>query len=225
MNGTFYGIGVGPGDPELLTFKAARLIRETPVLALPVSGSGDSAVQAIAGTLIDPARVLPLDMPMTTDPERLTKSHDQAFALIREKLEAGLDVAFLTLGDPSLYSTCTPLLQRARQHGYRCEVVPGIPSFCAVAARIGWPLAERDETLVVHPVPYHGEVPRGNVVLMKVGRHLPRVLAQLESQGRLGNTVLVERCGMDGERVVLSPAAGETSETYFSMMIIKEEHS
>lgn len=223
MTGIFYGVGVGPGDPELLTLKAVRLIKQAPVIALPASGSGDSAVQAIAAEYIDQARVLELDMPMTMDPEKLARSHDRAFAAIKEKLDDGQDVAFLTLGDPSIYSTFTPLLRRAQQQGYRCEVIPGVPSFCAVAARIGWPLAERDEPLTVLPAPYAEEVPRGNVVLMKVGKHLPRLTAVLCAQGRLNAAALVERCGMENEKVVLAIKGDEVSSTYFSTLIVKEE--
>lgn len=223
MTGTFYGIGVGPGDPELLTLKAMRLIRQAPVIALPASGSGDSAVQAIASEYIDPMRVLELDMPMTMDAQKLAQSHDRAFAAIRVKLDAGQDVVFLTLGDPSIYSTFTPLMKRARQYGYRCEVVPGVPSFCAVAARLQWPLAERNEPLTVLPAPYGEDVPRGNVVLMKVGKHLPRLTAELSGQGRLNAAALVERCGMDNERIIPNLNGGETSETYFSTLIVKEE--
>lgn len=222
MTGTLYGVGVGPGDPELLTLKAVRIIEQAPVIALPVSGSGDSAVLAIAGSHIDPQRVLELDMPMTMDAQKLADSHDQAFKAIQERLDAGQDVTFLTLGDPSVYSTFTPLMKRAKERGYRCQVIPGVPSFCAVAARLQWPLAERDEPLVILPAPYGKEAPRGNVVVMKVGKHLPRLSAELRAQGRLSAAALVERCGMENEKIVLAIKGDEVSSTYFSTLLVKE---
>ena len=220
--GILYGVGVGPGDPDLLTIKAARIIRTVPVLALPDSGSGDSAVRAIAGDRLDPARVLALDMPMSMDPAVLAAHHDAAFLLVRAHLDAGRDVAFLTLGDPSVYSTFTPLLERAKRQGYDCVVVPGVPSFCAIAARLLEPLAERNERLTILPAPYGTALPEGNAVVMKVGRHLPGLLAQLDRQNRLDHAALAERCGMPGERIRTNLDGSETTDTYFSTLIIKE---
>jgi precorrin-2/cobalt-factor-2 C20-methyltransferase len=101
--------------------------------------------------------------------------------------------------------------------------VPGVPSFCAVAARTQWPLAERDEPLTVLPAPYGTSIPRGNVVLMKVGRHLPKVLGELAAQARLKSSALVERCGMSEEKMVLELKGNEISKSYFSTLIVKEE--
>lgn len=143
MTGKLYGIGVGPGDPELLTLKAVRIIKECDVIAVP----GKEKDETVAHTI--------------------------AFEKISKVLDSGKNVAFLTLGDPCIYSTYIYVHQKVEQAGYETEIVSGIPSFCAVSARLNQGLVERNEMLHVIPSSYgieEGMKLSGTRVLMKAGK-------------------------------------------------------
>ncbi len=220
MTGTLYGVGVGPGDPELITLKAVRILQEADVVAVPISGSKKRLALEIAAAYVQGKPLLYLEMPMTSDQEELERCHDAAFEKIGRELDQGHLVAFVTLGDPSLYSTFTYLQRRTQQAGYPVQAVPGVPSFCAVAARAQVPLAEGSEVLTILPAPYEtGPFSTGNLVFMKVGRHFDRLYQALGR--RLDQAVLVEKCGLEGERV-LNPGDGDRPRSYFSTMIVKQ---
>lgn len=223
MRGKLFGIGIGPGDPELLTVKAIRLIRETQVIALPDSSGKESVALGITRERLAGKTVVFLAMPMTKDAETLRISHDAAFEQVRAFLEAGSDVAFLTLGDPSIYSTFSPLQQRALAFGYEVETVAGVTSFCAAAARANIALSEREEMLTILPAYRETAFPAENVVLMKVGRHYETVFGMLRDKNRLGCAALIERCGMDGENVRIGLNGEEAPSSYFSTIIVKEK--
>lgn len=155
MNPILYGVGVGPGDPELMTVKACRLIRENEVIAVPGKTPRDSvayqiAVQAVP-ELADKTLVS-VDMPMVRDREELRRYHKAAARQLERWLDQGKNVVFLTLGDPSIYSTFSYLSRIAANDGYSTEMVSGVPSFCAAAARLNMPLAEGSEPLHIFPV-------------------------------------------------------------------------
>ncbi len=138
--GRFYGVGVGPGDPGLMTLGAAEVIRACPVLAVPVSGGETILALEIARQAVPEAaekELLRLDFPMVRDKDRLRQSHDAAAAQVMAVLDTGKDVAMLNLGDPSLYATYSPIQERVLAAGrYEVITIPGVPSFCAVAARL-----------------------------------------------------------------------------------------
>ena len=145
MAGKLYGIGVGPGDPELMTLKAVRLIEECDIVAVPKSGEGEGVARQIAKGAVkdfEQKNVIEVSMPMTRDPQVLEQSHQAAAQLIEGYLKEGKSVAFLTLGDPAIYSTYIYVHKRVQQHGYPVEMVSGVPSFCAVAAKLNTGLAE-----------------------------------------------------------------------------------
>ena len=157
MTGTLYGIGIGPGDPELLTLKAVRLIRECGVIAVPGRDPRQSVAYRIAVQAVpelEEKEVFAVEMPMVKDPEILNASFQAAAAALEEKLREGRDVAFLTLGDVTIYSTYLYLYRRLEEKGYRTVMVNGIPSFCAAAARLNMGLAERAEELHIIPATY-----------------------------------------------------------------------
>ena len=136
MAAKLYGIGVGPGDPELLTLKALRIIKESDVIALPGEVAKDTvAYKIVAGIYneLSHKELLAVPMPMTKDPVKLQESHDNGAKLIEEHLKAGRQVAFLTLGDPTVYSTYLYVHKRLQEMGYEVEILSGITSFCAVA--------------------------------------------------------------------------------------------
>ena len=155
MTGILYSIGVGPGDPELLTRKAERLIRSCPVLAAPGGRDSTSFRIAVQGDSRDCGEAcLSLHLPMTRDQQVLKESHRVAAEQVAETLKSGQDVALLTLGDPSIYSTCIYIQNQIQAMGFSYQMVAGVPSFCAAAAALGESLTEADKPLRILPASY-----------------------------------------------------------------------
>lgn len=228
--GKLYGLGVGPGDPELMTLKAVRLIRECGVIAVPASGRETNAAFEIArGAVpeIEGKELLEVSMPMIRDESKLKESHDKAAEAVIAELENGRDVVFLTLGDPSIYSTYIYVHDRVRAKGYETEIVPGIPSFCAVAARLNEGLTEASEALHIIPASYEGLEEaltlKGTRVLMKSGKSIGKVKALLQNAANPPSVKMVERCGMQGERVFERLEDLDEEAGYFSILIVKNK--
>ena len=227
MKGTLYGVGIGPGDPELLTLKAVRVIKESLVIAVPGKVKEDTVAYKIVKQAIpelDEKEFLAVDMPMTKDKEMLEKSHDAGAALVCEALESGKNVAFLTLGDPTVYSTYLYVHKRVLERGYQAEIISGITSFCAVAAKLNIGLVEKAEPLHVIPASYQIEdaleLP-GTKVLMKAGRKMGKVKEVLRKTGSEG--MMIENCGMPGEKIYHSIDEIDENAGYYSLVIIKEK--
>lgn len=158
MKGIAYGVGVGPGDPELMTLKACRLIRENRVIALvgkkDASDPRESVAYQIAVQAVPELAdkiLVPIHLPMSMEKSALAESHRRGAKLMEDYLAQGENVVFLTLGDASLYCTFTYLQPYLEADGYESRLVSGIPSFCAAAARLNIPLAEWDEPLYILP--------------------------------------------------------------------------
>ena len=224
--GTLYGIGIGPGDPELLTLKAVRQIRECAVIAVPGKSPRDSvayriAVQAVPE--IENKKLVAVDMPMTKNRAALDAFFQAGADMLEEYLRAGEDVAFLTLGDVTIYSTYLYLYPRIQERGYTTAMINGIPSFCAAAARLNEGLAEGAEEIHIIPATYQTERSLafpGTKVLMKAGRQMEKVKELLK--GADLTVSMVENCCMEGERVCRSlEEIGETP-GYYSLIIAKE---
>ncbi len=224
--GTLYGIGIGPGDPELLTLKAVRQIRECAVIAVPGKSPKDSvayriAVQAVPE--IENKKLVAVDMPMTKNRAALDAFFQAGADMLEEYLRAGEDVAFLTLGDVTIYSTYLYLYPRIQERGYATAMINGIPSFCAAAARLNEGLAEGAEEIHIIPATYQTERSLtfpGTKVLMKAGRQMEKVKELLK--GADLTVSMVENCCMEGERVCRSlEEIGETP-GYYSLIIAKE---
>ena len=230
MKGKFYGIGVGPGDPELLTIKAKRLLEECDVIVAPKTGMEKKSVALdIAKSLIgNDKEVQELLFPMTYDESELEKHWDAAGDQVAAMLDDGKIVVFLTLGDPMVYSTYIYILKRIEIKGYDTATVPGITSFCAAASRISTPLTEGNETMAVIPSAYECETLEDilttfdNVVLMKVSRNFDQLVEKLEKLGLLKSSVLVCRCGMEDEQIEydLQKMVGQKV-NYLSMILVK----
>jgi len=228
--GTLYGLGVGPGDPELMTLKAARLIRECHVIAIPVSGREVNVAYEIArGAVseITEKELLEIPMPMIREEQKLKESHDQAAETVIAELEKGRDIAFLTLGDPSIYSTYIYIHNRVKARGYQTEIIPGIPSFCAVAARLNEGLTEASEALHIIPASYEGLgealALKGTKVLMKSGKSIGKVKSMLMEKADPPEVKMVERCGMDGERIFRRLEDLDEEAGYFSILVVKDK--
>ena len=196
MSGILYGTGTGPGDAELLTLKAVRTIRSCDMTVVPVS---DSALeepciweegmpwleQCTAYQIVLPEvpeirekPVLCLPMPMKKDKETLKRIHDAGAAAVEQYLDEGKRIAFLTLGDPSVYSTYLYIHTRYLRVGYQARIIPGIPSFCAAAAALNIGLAENKEEIHILPASYgieEGLQMSGTKILMKAGKQMSSV--------------------------------------------------
>ncbi|MCD8146537.1 MAG: precorrin-2 C(20)-methyltransferase [Clostridiales bacterium] len=224
--GTLYGIGVGPGDPELLTVKAVRLLQAADVIAAPNSGGESRTALNIVKEYIEDKPVLLCPTPMTRDRETLNRAWEDNAQQICALLGQGKQIAFVTLGDPTVYSTYFYLHRRVLARGYRAEIVPGVPSFCAVAAKLGVPLCEGDERLLVVPAS-HGDLADSldadaNKVLMKAGRQLGTLKETLRQRGELEDASLVVNCGLPGEQVWPSFAQAEGDAGYFSLVLLRQ---
>lgn len=230
MTGTLYGIGVGPGDPELLTLKAVRLLARVSVLAYPAPMSGDSLARRIAAPHLGPvAEEIVLRMPF--DPaRRADEVYNEGAVSIAAHLSAGRDVAVLCEGDPFFFGSFVYLYARLAER-FRVEVVPGVSSVMACAALLGHPLTARDDALVVIPAPRPAEeIERllqaaESAAIMKLGRHLPKVVGVLERLGLLENARYVERAGQDGQRIrpltdAARDAAAGLAAPYFAMILV-----
>ena len=224
--GILYGLGVGPGDPELLTVKAVRILREADVIAVPDKGSGEKTALNIVKTYVEGKPLLPCSTPMVRDQAVLDATHDEIAERICALLEEGKQVAFITLGDPTVYSTYMYVHRRVLARGYEAVLVPGVTSFCAVAARLGESLCERSDRLLIVPAS-HKDVEDclsvdANLVFMKAGREIGALKETLRSHGLLDRASLVENCGMEGERVWHRMADMPDDSGYFSVVIVKK---
>lgn len=229
MRGILYGVGVGPGDPELMTLKAVRLIRENEIIAVPGADVTSTVAYQIAVQAVPELAektLLPVYMPMTHDQEEMRRNHEKGAADIESYLIQGKNVIFLTLGDPTIYSTFSYLQKRVAEHGYQFELVSGITSFCATAARMNTSLVEWNEQLHIIPAVHQLETTLdqpGNYVLMKSGKKMNQVKSILSQSGR--DVVMVENCGMENEHIYHSVGEIPDDAGYYSLIIAKERNS
>ena len=293
--GTFYGIGVGPGDPELITVKALKIIKSSPIIAAPRTGNGDMVALDIVwrtGVLADSVKIaeesdktdetlrgsmkagrasfssvsadavnsndsnhedtnlfnvgysnpedtnlfnvgdkkiLAMDFTMDKDPAKRKENYRKNAEAAASYLDNGQDVAMVTLGDVSLYSTVHYIADELISRGYEIIMVPGVPSFSAAAASLGIPLAEMDAPVHIIPSVRNNsddylDLP-GTKVLMKAGRHLHRTLDELDRRGLLDVTSLAVNCGMDDEILIKrlgddEPLPDKTG--YFTTVIVRD---
>ena len=204
MRGMLYGVGVGPGDPELITKKAERIIRQAAVLAVPDAGRGEKTALNIVGELAQGKELLNCAAPMVRDHAALDAAYERNADLVCAALDAGKDVAFITLGDPTVYSTYIYIHRIVVERGYEAELIPGVPSFCAAAAKLGVSLCQGEEKLLIvpasHDVTSWVDLP-ANQIYMKAGRKLGELQALLAQHGRLEGAMAVSNCGMANEGV------------------------
>ena len=224
--GTLYGVGLGPGDPELMTLKAHRLISTARVVAYPAPDTGESFARSIAAdTLPQGVREIPVVVPMRVERFPAKSVYDRAAEEIADELAAGNDVVVLCEGDPFFYGSFMYLYERLVDR-FPAEIVPGVTSLTACAARLGRPLTARNDVLTVIPGPLADEEiaarieAAGAVAIMKVGRHLPRLKALIERLGLLDHAGYVERATLAAEAVAPLGEVETASAPYFSMILI-----
>ncbi len=225
MSGTLYLVGVGPGDPELLTLKAARILGAAHVIAYP-SGNGDLALALeIAGAHLNPAaEVMAVELPMRVEREPAAAAYDEAAAMIRARLADGRDVAWLCEGDPLFYGSAMYLLERLGATE-TVVVVPGVTSLTAAAAAIPRPLAARNEMLKILPAPLSDAALRGELAstqaaaIIKVGRHFDRVRALLGETAHWHNAIVVEHATTGRQRITRLSDFAHDERPYFSTIL------
>ncbi len=229
--GTLYGVGVGPGDPELITLKAIRIIASTPRLyAAKSSKNSYSVAHSIVLPHLHGKKIGELAFPMTKDKAVLAKAWTENAQTVLNDLKAGMDVAFLTLGDPMTYSTFGYLLQTIQKTDKEIpvEVVPGITSYCAAAAKSKTVLAESEETLAVLSGACGGDTLRkavhyaDNIVLLKAYKQWDDIFSALEEQAMLDRSVFISNCGQKNEEIKSLPDAKKVTPPYFSLVIGKK---
>ena len=225
MTGTLYGVGVGPGDPELMTLKAHRLIASAEIVAYPAPDSGDSFARSIAAAAIrDGATEIPMIVPMRADRFPAQDVYAKSAEIIAAHLEAGRDVVTLCEGDPFFYGSFMYLFARLSQK-FPTEIVPGVSSLTACAAALSRPLTARNDVLTVIPGPAPEFTIRKRiegaqaVAIMKVGRHIRRLRTIVKEMGLLDRAGYVERATLPDQRVMKLADAPDPA-PYFSMILI-----
>lgn len=224
--GIFYGVGVGPGDAELMTLKAQRVLEECAVLAVPNSGASAAALNIVRAAVdISDKMILNIPMPMTRDEKKLNSAHDEAAERIIRELKEGRNVAMPNIGDVSVYASCSYLLGRISAAGFETHMIPGVPSFCAAAARLDMSLTTAKKPLVIIP----GDAENmdallsldASKVLMKSGKSIADTVKRLENLGLADDAHAVENCGMENERVIRDVRKLTSGASYFTTIIIK----
>jgi precorrin-2/cobalt-factor-2 C20-methyltransferase len=237
--GTLYGVGVGPGAPDLLTLRAVETLKRADVLALPRSSDYGASmawkiIKPVIGERAGQERLF-LTFPMSKDPDRLRPAWDLALAAIGERLRGGASVAFVTEGDASLYSTFIYLRREAPQRwpGVRIEIVPGVSSIAAVPAVTGIPIADGQECVAIVPANYGAaDLSRifatfDTTILMKIGSEMPRVIEALERAGLADKAVYVSKATMAEERIVrdVRDVRDEHGDCFAMIIVAKKERS
>ena len=231
--GSLYGVGVGPGDPELITLKAVKVLNQVEVIFAAASSKNEYslALENAKSHMQNGAEVWRLDFPMTRDPNILCSAWDENTKQVLKFLKQGKDVAFITIGDPLTYSTFGYIMQTISQMAPEVpiEVVPGITSYQAATAAAREIVAEREQTFCVISGSEGGErlkeVIRQSdcVVMLKVYHHLDRILDTLKDLGIEHGVTLVSRCGMKGEFICKNPEELRGKKVpYLSLLIVKK---
>lgn len=224
--GILYGVGTGPGDPELMTVRAISTIKKCHIIAVQSSAPGSSAAYRTASAMIPglaDRECLALGTPMTKDTAVLDAAYTRAAEDIASRLDRGMDVAYLVLGDPAVYSTYIYIHRIIRSMGYTAEMISGVTSFCAAAARLGDSLADRSEDLHIIPSSYYTAAAlslSGTKVFMKAASRI-RVLKQELAEAGLSGA-MVENCGMPNERTYECIDDIPDDAGYFSVIIVRE---
>ncbi|MEO8757555.1 MAG: precorrin-2 C(20)-methyltransferase [Devosia sp.] len=224
-DGTLHLVGVGPGDPELLTLRAVRVLRSVHVIAYPSTGEESAFAREIAGGYILPGAImLPVTIPMTVERGPAQAAYDAAAATIFEHLRAGQDVAWLCEGDPLFYGSAMYLLGRLGGDA-RVDIVPGVTSLTAAAAAIARPLAARNEILKILPAPLPDDILRVELAaapaaaIIKVGRHFDRIRDLLRDTGHAKNAIVVEHATTVRQRITPLDGFGYGERPYFSTIL------
>ena len=226
MSGILYGLGIGPGDPELITLKALRLLQSADVVAYPAPEQGDSLARSIVAPHLSGRQTeLAIRMPLTVARFPAQAVYEQAAGELGAHLSAGRTVAVLCEGDPFLYGSFMYLFGRLAER-FPVEVVPGVSSLTACAAALKHPLVSRNDVLTVIPAPLDDETIAAKLLhtdaaaILKLGRHGPRIVALLQQLGLADRAQYIERATMAGQRILPLAEVDPASIPYFAMILV-----
>jgi len=228
MTGTLYGVGVGPGDPELLTLKAIRVLRDAPVIAYPAPLEGESLARRIASPHIPSGKTeIAIRLPFSPERGDTEERYDHAAEMLTSHLKSGRDIALLCLGDPLLYGSFVHVLPRIAGR-FGVSVVPGVSSISAAAAAIHLPLAIQDESLSVIPAILDAEALSARIAaadiaaVVKIGRHLKKLQTVITTLGLSAAARYVEYAATGTERVRMLSEVSESDSAYFALVLIRK---
>ena len=231
MAGVLFGIGVGPGDPEMLTLKAVKAIKEADVICLPKADKDKCRAYQIALPVVPEIgykKTISLDFEMTKDEVRLATIHKEFYEKYKKLLLDGYNLAFLTIGDPTVYSTFGYIMKLAKKDGIEVEIINGITSFCGSAASAGILLSESEEN--IHIISGQGNLDEelklsGTKIIMKSGKNISSIkerLIPLEEAGKIIVYAVVD-CGMETEQIYNCAMTIPEDSKYMMTIIIKEK--
>ncbi len=228
--GRLYGVGVGPGDPELLTIKALRLIQSVPVIAYQSATDKESIARAIASRYFTGTQIeVPYHLPRALEPEKAKEIYDKEVEPIAEHLAAGRDVVVLCEGDPFFYGSFMYVFTRLSEQ-YQTEVVPGVSSLMACPVSLGVPFTYYNDILTVLPAPLPAEelttqlLTTDAAAIMKLGRHFEKVRDILHQLGLASRALYIERATMTQQRIVPLDAVDPAEVPYFAMIVIPSKN-
>jgi precorrin-2/cobalt-factor-2 C20-methyltransferase len=226
--GILFGIGVGPGDPELLTLKAQRLINDSDVLAYPAPETGDGlALEIVRPLLRNDPRLLPLRIPISLSPIPAQHAYDLSARLLEHELESGNSVAVICEGDPFFYGSFMYIFERLSEH-YSTEIIPGVSSPMACAAALKTPLVFRNEILTILPAPLEELELEQRLLntdaaaIIKVGRHLPKVRRVLRHLRLEKYSLYIEHATMKTQKIIQLDKIDSQKVPYFSMVLVRK---
>ncbi|RKD22497.1 precorrin-2/cobalt-factor-2 C20-methyltransferase [Caminicella sporogenes DSM 14501] len=230
--GKFYGVGVGPGDSELITVKAKRILNEVDVVICPEKrkSAGSFAYDIAKEHIKKDVKIIYLTFPMIYDENELQNKWEENALIIAKLLNEGKSVAFITLGDPTVYSTYMYLLPYLKKYDVEVETIPGITSFCSVAGSLNIPIVEWEEGFSVVPL-RKGDGDKliraldnfENVIVMKPSNDCKILANELIKRGLENNFILISKCGTEEERVITDIDIVKSEKIpYLSTMIIKK---
>ncbi|HEY5585635.1 MAG TPA: precorrin-2 C(20)-methyltransferase [Ruminiclostridium sp.] len=226
MTGILYGVGVGPGDPKLLTLQAVEVLQRVSVIAVPDT-DGEKTAMKIVKDYIKGKEIMYCPMPMSRDLEFVASKHQESCEMLERELIAGKDIAFITLGDPTIYSTYMYIHKMMIEKGYSTKIIPGITSFCAAAAALNTSLCDRGDVLHIIPASYPDAEKQlmldGSKVLMKSGKKLGEVKETLKRLDLYKNSQMVECCSMENEKIYRNLDQVSDDSSYFSIIIVKDK--
>jgi precorrin-2/cobalt-factor-2 C20-methyltransferase len=216
-----YGVGVGPGDRDLITIKAVKILEKADIVIAPASTGDDSIAYEIAAPYIM-GKVMFMEFPMIHSKEQLEMRWDENVDIIKAYINSGNNVAFITIGDPMVYSTFIYILKRMA--GFEVETIPGITSYNAAAAKVNIPIAEGKQSFVVVPSGDIQEIEKAfslydNIILMKVSQNYSEIIRIIKENKF--KAVLIIRCGHDKEKIVYDLEGYNEKIDYLSIIIAK----
>lgn len=231
MTGTLFGVGVGPGDPDLLTMKAIKTIKAADVVIAPMTEKNNTslALSITREYIPEQTTVLHQIFPMIHDKDALQAAWKKNKDEIEALLARGKKVVFLTLGDPMIYSTYIYIFKLFKDGPYEIITIPGIPSFCDVAAKMGIPIVEGNKPFTVIPataLPKYNELLQksDNLVIMKVYRNYKDIIKTISSTGHIHNSAMISNCGLENEKIYSDLSnLGDEKIDYLSTIIAKND--